>query len=557
MSDGAHRPAAVALVSLGCPKNLVDSEVMLGALQEAGHRLVADPREAEAVIVNTCAFIDTAREESVDTILALAELKRTGRCRVLAVAGCLSQRYREQLFRELPEVDLFVGTGEFSRLPELLASALTRTSADDLSGEPVPELQVSGAGQRAGRSIPGTGGMVKRALRRAQENGRVIAVGDPALHSYPAGLTNRVLLTPSYSAYLKIAEGCDHTCTFCVIPGIRGPYRSRPPAELIAEAEGLAERGVRELILVAQDTTRYGSDLPGRPRLAHLLRGLSAIDGLAWIRFLYAFPGRVDDELLSVMAETKKVCRYLDLPLQHADPEILRLMGRGGSGESFLLLLERIRAAVPGIAVRSSFIVGFPGEKQTHFRNLLAFLAEAKLDRVGVFAYSREEGSPAAALPEQVPQRVKEARCARLMERQAGISAGLNQAFIGRTVEALVEGPAPERPGWMMARTERDAPEIDGVIYLRPPAERERGGEGEQGDRGGGGENPPLIGHLVTALVEESDVHDLSGTVVDARKISRAGAQAPTRVIERVTERDAEKAPAETPLRAPAEVPGS
>ncbi|MDI6871331.1 MAG: 30S ribosomal protein S12 methylthiotransferase RimO [Bacillota bacterium] len=407
----------VAVASLGCAKNLVDTELILGKLGEAGYTLTDQAGEAEVLIVNTCGFIQAAKEESLETVLSLAEQKGHGRCRALVLAGCLAQRYGDTLFRELPEVDAVVGTGEYARLPEIVARAL--------AGERV--LAVGAAGY-----LP-------------EEGPRLVTTG-------PA------------SAYVKIAEGCSHGCAFCAIPRMRGGYRSRSEESVAKEAEALVAGGVREITLVAQDTTAYGRDRCGEFKLPELLRRLARLEGLVWLRFLYGHPAHLTPDLLGVMAEEEKVVKYLDLPLQHASAAVLRGMRRAGNGEEYLSLLERARAAVPGLVVRSTFIVGFPGETDEAFAELLDFLRRARLDHAGFFVYSPEEGTPAARLRGRVPREVAEERLRRAIRVQQAISATCQRARRGRRDLVLVEKVGRRT---VEGRTTREAPEVDGRVVLR------------------------------------------------------------------------------------------
>jgi len=411
----------VGLISLGCPKNLVDSETMLGLLKDAGFEITGREREADVLIVNTCSFIDDAKEESIKTILELARLKEEGKCRALLVTGCLAQRYPGELQAEMPEIDGLIGTG----------------------------------------LLPGVPGVVRRVL--AGE--KVVAVGAPGyLHS---ARLSRILATPGYTAYLKIAEGCDNRCSYCTIPAVRGPFRSREIDDLLAEAEELAGRGVKELILVAQDTTRYGKDLYGRPVLDGLLGRLAAVEGLVWLRLLYTYPTLLTDELIRLMAREKKICRYLDLPLQHAANPVLSRMNRRGGREEAARLVEKLRSEVPGITLRTSFIVGFPGETEEDFRELLDFMAQVRFDRVGVFAYSREEGTTAAEMSGQAPEAVKVERRERAMALQQEISLEKNRRKIGEEITVLVEESGLKERGFYTGRSEGDAPEIDGRVYFK------------------------------------------------------------------------------------------
>jgi len=418
---------AVHLISLGCPKNTADSELMLGALVRAGFEVTMDPQQAQVLLVNTCAFIEPAKKESIDAILAAAEVKKNGAGKRLVVAGCLSQRYGSELREQFPEVDIFVGTGNFLDLPELLRRSER------------PEL----------RPIPYTG----------------------AAHLLPSAGAPRVRTGDPFSAYLKVSEGCDHRCAFCIIPKIRGRHESRPLDDLVEEARRLAANGVREINLIAQDLTAYGRDLDAPSSLAQLLRELSTVDELRWIRLLYCYPNFVTADLLDAIAELPKVVKYIDMPLQHAADAILRAMRRERSGAALVKLLERVRERIPGVVLRTSFIVGFPGETDAAFEQLMDFVRTEKFDRVGVFTYSREENTAAYDLPDQVPERVKRARRAHLMATQAEISLAKNRGLVGREVEVLVEGPMPGRSTRLRARTSGQAPEIDGSVFLAGEAE--------------------------------------------------------------------------------------
>jgi ribosomal protein S12 methylthiotransferase len=442
---------SVHLISLGCPKNTADSELMLGALVRAGFDVTMDPDAAQVLLVNTCAFIESAKKESIDAILAAAEVKKNGAGKRLVVAGCLSQRYGDELREQFPEVDIFVGTGNFLDLPELLRRSER------------PEL----------RPIPYAG----------------------AAHLLPAADAPRVRTGDPFSAYLKVSEGCDHRCAFCIIPKIRGRHESRPLDDLVEEARQLADSGVRELNLIAQDLTAYGRDLAPRASLAQLLRRLAPIDGLRWIRLLYCYPNFVTDELLSAIAGLDKVVKYIDMPLQHADDAMLRAMKRERSADALRALLERVREAVPGVALRTSFIVGFPGETEAAFANLADFVREQHFDRVGVFTYSREENTAACDLAGQVPERVKRRRRAELMEVAAEISLEKNRGLVGSEVAVMVEGAAPGRATRLRARTAAQAPEIDGMVLLS--------GEAEPGE-------------FVRARIERAATYDLHGRITGA-----------------------------------------
>jgi ribosomal protein S12 methylthiotransferase len=439
----------VHLLSLGCPKNLADSELMLGALVRAGFEITLDPEDAQVLLVNTCAFIESAKRESLDAILEAAETKRRGHGKRLVVAGCLSQRYGEELRASMPEVDVFVGTGNFLDLPELLR----RTETPEHR-----ELAYAGAA-----------------------------------HLLPTADTPRVTTGAFFSSYLKISEGCNHKCAFCIIPKIRGLHESRPVVDLVSEARRLADDGVRELNLIAQDLTAYGRDLKPQASLAELLRALSAVEELRWIRLLYCYPNFVTDELLDTIAELPKVVKYIDIPLQHADDDVLRAMRRERSADALRRILDRIRKRVPGAVIRTSFIVGFPGETEAAFDRLTSFVREEQFDRLGVFTYSQEENTAAFEIAGQVPERIKRARRAELMEMQAGISLAKNRALVGREMELLVEAPAPGRSTRMRARTSGQAPEIDGTVFLS--------GEAEPGD-------------FVRARIDKALSYDLHASIV-------------------------------------------
>jgi ribosomal protein S12 methylthiotransferase len=414
----------IGLVSLGCPKNLVDSEVMLGLAAQAGHEVTADPSAADVLVVNTCAFIDSAKQESIDTILEMAGHKKTGACRRLIVTGCLAERYRDDLRAEIPEIDVVLGTGQ---VPEI-AGAL------------------------------GDGGAAPLAFYTAPPTARPSYIYDAD--------TPRLLATPRHYAFVKIAEGCDYSCAFCIIPTLRGSYRSRPAASILAEARSLAARGVKELLLVSQDTTFYGVDRGERGALARLLRGLDSIDGLEWIRLLYLYPTTIDDATLDAVAECAKVCKYIDLPLQHASNAVLARMRRPGTRQQYERLLTRIRTRIPGVALRTTFIVGFPGETRADVDELCDFIGGQGFEHVGVFAYSHEEGTPAYALRDDVPARTKQARRQRVMALQGRLVNARQRRRIGERVRVLVDGPADDRGLALRARLASQAPDIDAAVYL-------------------------------------------------------------------------------------------
>ncbi len=405
-------------ISLGCPKNLVDSEVMMGILARNGYEFTPRAEEAEVLIVNTCSFIEPAQKESIDTILEMAEYKKFGAAKRLIVAGCLVERYREDIRKQVPEVDAVVGTGEVERILE--------------------------------------------AVRGEWNSSAPAATPDYLYHD----MTPRLLTTPRHAAYMKVAEGCDHPCTFCIIPQLRGKFRSRRFESVVREAAQLAGAGVREVTLIGQDTTSYGEDLGLRDGLPQLLDRLAEVEGLQWVRFLYAYPNRVSQKLLDTIARRPRLAKYFDMPLQHASRSVLARMKRGGSGESFLQLLERIRRTIPGVAIRTSFIVGFPGETESDFRELCDFVREAKFDWMGVFAYSDVENAASHPLGEKVPAKTIVHRRDRLMAIQKTISARNLRKFVGQKFAALVEGPSRENDLVWEARLETMAPEIDGKLFL-------------------------------------------------------------------------------------------
>lgn len=442
----------IGFVSLGCPKNLVDSEVMMGMLNQAGGQITANVDEAEILVVNTCSFIDSAKQESVDAILEMAQHKTSGQAKRLIVAGCMVERYREEIRKNIPEVDAVVGTGELEKI--LSAAGLEQRPA---SASLFPILSGSQTSRAEGD------------LREKQ--GRFDRTEwDGAISELPNYLydetTPRLLATPKSSAYIKIAEGCDHPCSFCVIPNLRGKFRSRRLESVVAEAERLVANGVKEITLIGQDTTCYGEDLGIKDGLAELLDKLAQIEGLVWLRFLYAYPNRITGRLLEVMAKHPNICKYLDVPLQHASPSVLKAMKRGGGAEIFLKTLEKVRAAVPGIAVRTSFIVGFPGETAEDFATLEEFVRAARFDWLGVFSYSDEEGSKAFALDAKLSKRTIESRRRKLMKLQQKLSKKARQQWIGREIDVLVEGESEETPLLWEGRTQFHAPEIDGKVYL-------------------------------------------------------------------------------------------
>jgi len=427
----------IGLLSLGCPKNLVDGEVMLGLAREAGHEITPDAAAADVIVVNTCAFIDNAKQESVNAILEMGALKTPGTR--LVVTGCLAERYGDELRREMPEIDAVLGTGD---VPDV--------------------LQVLQGGSR-----PGADGAVPLRLFAKARGARAAETGShvPPTYIYDAD-TPRLRTTPAHYAYVKIAEGCDYTCAFCIIPTLRGAYRSRTIDSIVREAHQLAAQGVRELLLVSQDTSFYGIDRGERGGLAKLLHALNGVEGLTWIRLLYLYPTTITDDVLDAMAECEKVCRYVDLPLQHASAAVLKRMRRPGHRGVYDRLLQRIRARVPGVTLRTTFIVGFPGETAEDFAELERFVTETAFDHVGVFTYSHEEGTRAFSLRDDVPAGVKRARQTRLMSRQRQIVAASQRRRVGDVIDILVDGPSPEHELVLQGRTEGQAPDIDAVVYL-------------------------------------------------------------------------------------------
>lgn len=444
MSAARPNGPRVGVISLGCAKNLVDTEVMLGHLGEAGCSFVADPAEADVIVVNTCSFIGPAREESIRTILDAAELKKAGRAQRLVVAGCLVQRYASELRESLPEVDAFVGLDELA--------TITAAAVGSIDARP----PASRTAQLPTASTPTPPHPLPRSPRTPGE------FSSTYLYDHH---TPRRRSTPPWTAYVKIAEGCDHTCSFCPIPLFRGAFRSRPVADIVAEARQLAAAGVLELNLVAQDSSHYGRDR-GDESLAGLLRGLDAVDGIEWIRVHYLYPNTVSDELIEAMAQLGRVVPYVDMPLQHAHPAMLKRMRRGGSGESHLRLLDRFRAAMPDAALRTTLIVGFPGETEAEFATLLEFVAAARFDHLGAFTYSHEEGTGAHSLADDVPEEVKHERRERLMALQQDIVAQKLEDRVGDLVDVLVEGEHPETELLLVGRMATQAPDVDGQVLI-------------------------------------------------------------------------------------------
>ena len=435
----------VLLISLGCDKNLVDSEVMLGLLNKAGHQLTNDETEADVVVVNTCAFISDAKEESINTIIEMGELKKTGKLKKLIVAGCLSQRYKDEIMKELPEIDVIIGATNYDKIVEAIGTD-EESIVDDINYTPRP-------------------------------------------------IAERIVTTNASMAYFKIAEGCNKLCTYCIIPHIRGRYRSMPMDSLIASAEKLASDGIKELVLVAQETTLYGVDLYGEKKLPELLTKLSEIEGIEWIRLLYCYPEEITDELIEVMATNPKICHYVDIPIQHSENAILKRMGRRTSREDIVELVGRLRTAMPDIAIRTTLISGFPGETQELHDCLVDFVDECEFDRLGVFTYSPEEGTPAAEYEDQVDGELAAKWRDEIMELQQEISYEKNQQMIGSTQKVLIEGYLVDDDVYV-GRTYRDAPGVDGIVFVSAPYEL-------------------ISGSFVDVKITEANEYDLTGVIVE------------------------------------------
>ena len=445
----AERKQKVSMISLGCPKNLVDAEVMLGILAGHNYEITTNEKDADVIIVNTCSFIKEAKQESVDAILDLAERKNDARCHTLIVSGCLPQRYQEELAKELPEVDIFIGTGDYPRIGEILAE-------------------------------------------RTRTGGQLCYTGDPNF-IYDETLS-RLNSSPSWFSYLKIGEGCSNGCSYCIIPRLRGSYRSRPLEALVTEAEKLAARGVKELNVISQDITRYGSDLNDGSTLEILLRRLAQIPGIQWIRLLYAYPQGITDSLIELIRDEPKICKYLDIPIQHISDPVLVRMKRRGSEQQTRELIAKLRREIPGIALRTSIMVGFPGETIDDFSALTRFVEQTGFDRLGVFCYSREEGTSAATMPDQVSERVKRERYRKLMRVQARLSFRRNRDLIGAHEQVIVEGYSEETELLLKGRSSRQAPDIDGQVYITA--------------------GTADIGEIVALRVTDSSDYDLIGEIV-------------------------------------------
>lgn len=466
-SDLPARPK-VGFVSLGCPKNLVDSEVMMGLLSTAGAQITPSAEDADIIVVNTCSFIDSAKQESVDAILEMAQHKTSGRAQKLVVAGCLVERYREEIRKNIPEVDAVVGTGELEKILGAAGIALPQPAESPFT------ILSNGAAATQSRAE----GEVREQQGRFSREGWDGAIADLPNYLYDEN-TPRLLATPKSSAYIKIAEGCDHPCAFCIIPQLRGKFRSRRVESVVAEAEKLARSGVREITLIGQDTTCYGEDLGIKDGLALLLERLGGIDDLRWVRFLYAYPNKITGKLLEVIAANEKVCSYMDVPLQHASANVLKRMKRGGSAEIYLRSIEKMRKTIPNLTLRTSFIVGFPGEAEADFEELCEFVRAAQFDWMGVFGYSDEEGAKAFSLEDKVEAREIERRRKRLMQIQRQVSKRNKKKLVGREFDVLVEGPSAETELLWEARSEMHAPEIDGKLFINDFGDHEQIRAGE------------------------------------------------------------------------------
>jgi len=437
----------VAIVTLGCPKNQVDSEIMTGHMMEK-YQVVTEPEQADIIIINTCTFIESAKAESIDTILQMSQYKDEGQCKILVATGCLAQRYGDELLAEIPELDGIMGTGNISEILQTLEEA-EKSKVKNISAE-APAF-----------------------------------IYDDTMP--------RVRLTPKQYAYVKVAEGCDNYCTYCIIPHVRGHFRSRKQESILREVEAMASEGVKEVLLIAQDTTRYGKDLYGEYRLPSLIKEIAKIEGIEWIRLMYCYPELFTDELITVMKETPKVCRYLDLPLQHAHNKVLAEMNRRGTIQEAEGLIEKLRREMPDIRLRTTMITGFPGETEEEFQAVLDFAKRIRFERLGAFAYSKEESTPAAKREDQVPEEIREQRRDELMRLQYDIAYEQQQRWVGQTLKVLIEEKLPDKR-WV-GRSEGDAPEIDGLVYVHSPGELE-------------------IGDFVLVKIREADSYDLVGEVV-------------------------------------------
>ena len=438
----------VGFISLGCSKNLVDTELAIGIFKNKKYNIVNDPKKADIIVINTCGFIESAKEEAINTILEMAEYKK-GRCKYLIAMGCLVERYKEELEKSLPEVDLFIKFSEYNKI-----------------GEMIDKL------------------VIGKIESEEQDYNR--------LENY----IERVVTTGSKTAYLRIAEGCSNRCTYCAIPYIRGPFESRKFEEILAEANDLAKKGYEEIIVIAQDTTKYGIDLYGKSRLAELLEELSKIEGIRWIRFLYAYPETVTDELVEIVSKNEKICNYFDIPIQHISNKILKRMNRKSDSESIKKLLEKIRKQIPDVILRTSLIVGFPGETNKDFEELYNFVKEAKFDKLGVFMYSKEDGTPAEKMPNQIHGNTKKSRYNKIMSLQQGISKENLEKRVGKEYEVLIENKTFDNKYWI-GRTKMDVPEMDGVVYIENKSN-----------------NKDLINKFLKCQITEVKDYDLIGTLI-------------------------------------------
>jgi ribosomal protein S12 methylthiotransferase len=455
----AKRPQKVGFVSLGCPKNLVDSEVMMGLLARSGAELTRRAEDADVIVVNTCSFIESAQQESVNTILEMAAHKTGGKAKKLVVAGCLVERFRDQIRKDIPEVDAVVGTGELEKI--LAATGLAPAPAPSNS----PFVVLPSRPEGDARAAQGRFSREAWASESGATESWTGAVGDLPNYLYDDA-TPRILATPGHMAYIKIAEGCDHPCTFCIIPQLRGQFRSRRFESVIAEAERLAHSGVREITLIGQDTTCYGEDFGLKDGLALLLEKLAAIEDLHWVRFLYAYPNKITGKLLDTIAQHDKICSYMDVPLQHASASVLKRMKRGGGADVFLRSIAKMRRTIPDLTLRTSFIVGFPGETEEEFEELCDFVCEAQFDWMGAFAYSDQDGAQAYALDKKLSPREIERRRKHVMSIQRQISKKKKKSLVGREFDLLLEGESEETELLLEGRTEMHAPEIDGKVFV-------------------------------------------------------------------------------------------
>ena len=438
----------VGFISLGCSKNLVDTELAIGIFKNKKYNIVNDPKKADIIVINTCGFIESAKEEAINTILEMAEYKK-GRCKYLIAMGCLVERYKEELEKSLPEVDLFIKFSEYNKI-----------------GEMIDKL------------------VIGKIESEEQDYNR--------LENY----IERVVTTGSKTAYLRIAEGCSNRCTYCAIPYIRGPFESRKFEEILAEANDLAKKGYEEIIVIAQDTTKYGIDLYGKSRLAELLEELSKIEGIRWIRFLYAYPETITDELIQIVSKNEKICNYFDIPIQHISNRILKRMNRKSDSESIKKLLKKIRKQIPDVILRTSLIVGFPGETNKDFEELYNFVKEAKFDKLGVFMYSKEDGTPAEKMPNQIHGNTKKSRYNKIMSLQQGISKENLEKRVGKEYEVLIENKTFDNKYWI-GRTKMDVPEMDGVVYIENKSN-----------------NKDLINQFLKCQITEVKDYDLIGTLI-------------------------------------------